>query len=132
MPCHALSLHGDYTKVDPPQSSENRINIEDFACYTANSAKRRLPGVDHARKVLTNIKGSLILQRIKGSLMSKPKIYTARHIKVRLTPDHDARLTRLSKKSGRPVAVIIRACITRALDFIENHVEQQLAKGGEL
>lgn len=58
--------------------------------------------------------------------MSKPKIYTARHIKVRLTPNQDARLTRLSKKSGRPIAVIIRACIVRALDYVENYAEEQL------
>jgi predicted DNA-binding protein len=53
-----------------------------------------------------------------------PKQYTRTSL-VRLTPAIYKRLTALSKEIGFPVAALIRACVDRALPYVENYARKK-------
>ena len=47
-------------------------------------------------------------------------------MQFRIPPDLKAEVERLAQKADLPVSEIIRACITRALPYVEGRIDEQL------
>jgi hypothetical protein len=72
---------------------------------------------------LTCIRESVIIGCIRESLMPKPRLYGG-SIKVRFPEDDYDRLTRLAKRYEVPIADLVRACVRRALPYVEGLVKK--------
>lgn len=49
-------------------------------------------------------------------------------MQFRIAPELKAEVERLAEKANLPVSEVIRACITRALPYVEGRIDEQLAR----